>query len=92
MVAGAVAAPATPSPYPAAMSTQARKWTPGKAAWAARKAREVRAQAEQLRAERIPSADWRRIRAKAAALGRLAAEAARFERMARVDDWSDTPF
>lgn len=85
MVAAAVAATATAGPYASGMNTEKRKWAAGQAA-------QRRRQAAALRAERIPSGDWRRVRAKAATLSRLAAEAARFERMARVEDDGCGPF
>ena len=70
-----------------------KTYSPQVRAWAARKAREVRQRADQVRAEKYPSADWRRIRGKMAALERLASEAAKFDRIAGTDfDDSPTPF
>lgn len=62
-----------------------RRWHPTKAAWAAARAREIRAQAAALRTERLPSADWRGIRGKQRTLSRLDAEASRYERIAGAD-------
>jgi hypothetical protein len=66
-----------------------RRWHPTKTTWAAARAREIRAQAATLRTERLPSADWRRIRGKQRALDRLEAEASRFERIARAGHVAD---
>jgi predicted nucleic acid-binding protein len=54
-----------------------------KAEWAAAKAQEIHQQARELAAERVPSAKWRRVRAKLDGAARLREEAFRFERMAR---------
>lgn len=70
-----------------------KTYTPQVRAWAARKAREVRQRADQVRAEKYPSADWRRVRRKMDVLSRLASEAAKFDRIAGTDfDDSPTPF
>jgi len=53
-----------------------------KAEWAHARARTLRAQADQLRAERIPSADWRGVRRKMDGIRRLEEEAQRFARIA----------
>lgn len=53
-----------------------------KAEWAAAQARNLRQQAAGLHDQRLPSADWRGIRGKMVASGRLHAEAARYARMA----------
>ncbi len=72
------------------MNTTKREWLPRRAR------REVaRIDAQLLeRGERIPSADWRRIRAKAAAASRLHARRARLALVAGmgVEADVDTPF
>lgn len=71
------------------MNTTQRKWQPSRNAWAASRARELRAQASQVRAERIPSGNWRGVRRKMDALARLEREAARLEMIAVVDTRDD---
>lgn len=53
-----------------------------KADWAAAQASSLKAQIENIRSERIPSANWRKIRAKQAALENLRREQDRFEALA----------
>ena len=77
---GLVATPATTFPDPSGMNTTNRK-----AAWAAAEAGKRRQQASALRAERIPSGNWRGVRRKMDALARLEREAAKFERIAGSD-------
>lgn len=87
-----VAAPATAAPYPAGMNTTERKWLPRRE-WAAAQVARIDADLAALRAERVPSANWRRIRAKAAAAQRLRERRARLAAIARADfDDGPTPF
>lgn len=51
-----------------------------KAEWAARKAAKLREEAARL--PRVPSCDWRGVRARMEQLRRLSDEARRFERIA----------
>lgn len=81
MDCGAVAAPATGFSEHAGMQAK-RQWQPTKAAWAAAEAGKRRQLASTLRAERIPSGNWRGVRRKMDALARLEREAAKFERIA----------
>ena len=72
-----------------------RTYAPAVRAWAARKARDARQRAADLRAERLPSADWRGIRGKARVLDTLREEATRLERIAlsaAFDDENCGPF
>lgn len=59
-----------------------KTYSPAVRAWAARKAREARRRAQALRAEHLPSSEWRRIRGKMRALDSLRHEAERLERIA----------
>lgn len=68
-----------------------KTYSPAVRAWAARKAREARRQAAVIRADRLPSSEWRRIRGKMRALDALREEAARFERIARAEAVVDEP-
>lgn len=72
------------------MNTTNRKWLP-RQEWAAREARKRRQLASTLRAERIPSSNWRGVRRKMDALARLEREAARLEMIATVDTRDDEP-
>jgi hypothetical protein len=62
---------------------QPRTSYPTKAAWAAAQARDLHMQADQVAAQRVPGAQWRRVRAKLDGAAKLRQEAFRFERMAR---------
>lgn len=55
---------------------------PTKAAWAAAKAAELRAAADALALEQIPSSDWHRVRRKMDGIAHLRREAARFDAIA----------
>lgn len=70
------------------MNTTNRKWLP-RQEWAAREASKRRQLASTLRAERIPSGNWRGVRRKMDALARLEREAARLEMIAVVDTRDD---
>ncbi len=73
------------------MSTTKREWLPRRE-WARREVARIDAQLLD-RGERIPSADWRRIRAKAAASSRLRERRAWLARIAaQVVDDGGTPF
>lgn len=92
MVAAAVAATATAGPYASGMNTEKRKYLPRRE-WAQREMARIDADLAALRAERIPSANWRRIRAKAAAAQRLRERRARLASIATSDvDDGPTPF
>src|SRR5690606_794541 len=69
MVAGTVAAAATPGADTGGMDK--RKWYPTKAAWASARARELRAEAQRIRAQSIPAAQWRRVQGKMRALNTI---------------------
>lgn len=74
------------------MNTEKRKWLP-REEWAQREVARIDADLAALRAERVPSANWRRIRAKAAAAQRLRERRARLAAVAAPDfDDSPTPF
>jgi hypothetical protein len=91
MVAAAVAAAATALPYASGMNTE-KRWLPRRE-WAQREVARIDADLAALRAERIPSANWRRIRAKAAAAQRLRERRARLASIATSDvDDGPTPF
>lgn len=53
-----------------------------KAAWARRKAADLRAQASTVRQERVISSNWRGVQTKMRTLSNLSAEAAKFDRIA----------
>lgn len=89
MVALTVASTATGSPYPCSMNTD-RKWLP-REEWARQEVARIDASLAALRTERIPSANWRRVRAKAAASSRLRQRRDRLARITDVDD-GPTPF
>lgn len=73
------------------MDTTKREWLPRRE-WARREVARIDAQLLE-RGERIASADWRRIRAKAAAASRLRARRARLARIAGEEfDEGATPF
>lgn len=62
---------------------QPRPYYRTKAAWAAAQAQQLHQQANEVAAERVPGARWRRVRAKLDGVARLRAEAWRYERLAR---------
>lgn len=59
-----------------------RKWYPKKSAWARAKAAELREQWGQRRAERVPSSNWRGVRAKMSGMDSLLSEARKYDRLA----------
>ena len=74
------------------MNTEKRKTLPRRE-WAQREVARIDADLSALRAERVPSANWRRIRAKAAAASRLRERRARLAAVATPDfDDGPTPF
>lgn len=75
------------------MNTTKREWLPRRE-WARREVARIDRDLDALQGERIPSANWRRIRAKAAASSRLRERRARLVSIAGagVDDCLDTPF
>ena len=74
------------------MNKEKREWLPRRE-WARREVDRIDRQLLEVHGERIPSANWRRIRAKAAASDRLHQRRARLARLAGMDfDDSPTPF
>jgi hypothetical protein len=73
------------------MNTEKRKWLP-REEWAAAQMARIDADLAALQAERVPSANWRRIRAKAAAAQRLRQRRARLAAIAPPIDDGPTPF
>lgn len=53
-----------------------------KAEWAEATAKQLESDLASLRADRVPSANWRRVRSKMAAIDNLSAQARRYRGMA----------
>ena len=68
-----------------------RKWYPTKSAWAAAKARELRAEASRIRAQSIPAAQWRRVRGKMTARETIERDIRKFERIAEKEAGRSPP-
>lgn len=62
--------------------TTRRTWHPTKAAWARAQADRLRAMEREAAAQRIPSHNWRAVRAKMRSLEQLRRAAMKFERLA----------
>lgn len=74
------------------MNTEKRKWVPRRE-WAQAEVARIDADLAALRSERLPSSNWRRIRAKAAASGRLHRQRERLAQIAGTEaDDGPTPF
>lgn len=65
-----------------AMTTK-RPYHRTKADWAAATASRLRGTLDDYHQQRIPSSDWRRVRAKAAGMATLRREISRFEQLAQ---------